>query len=98
METPLEVKLARLAVSTEIKLLRQPSNVQILHEMSSALFSTRVTKALAMSSGGQSPFAGAQKAKTLPKASRLKRAKKPTKGPPSGNDLINVGSFLAEVL
>lgn len=64
----------------------------------SAVSSSRVTKALDVSSGSKSPSAGAKEFERRRKAFSLKGSEILTEGPSSSNEYIDFDSVYAEVL
>lgn len=97
MDTRLDVKYARLAVTAEDELLRRSLYVQSSVEKSVSLFSIRVTEASGVgSSSSESPCAGAKNAKTRMKR-RSNYVRKRTEDLSSGSDDIDTDSVQVKV-
>lgn len=101
METLFEVESACLAVRAGRELLRQPSDVQINIGRSWPLFSSHVINVLDVGLARKSPSAGVKKTRKALRRLGLigpKRPEKPTEGPGSGIDSVEVKLVEAVVL
>lgn len=92
METNFQIESIPLAICVGKEELRRFSDVQSYLKMTSG--SSRVTKVWDVGIGGvKSPSAGAKKTKRSRKASGSKDENKPTDGPLSGSNNIDVDSI-----
>lgn len=98
-ETYFQVMYVRIAVSAEDDLRFRFLGMRSFLEKSSALFSSRVAKALDVRSYScKSPSFDSKKTKVRRKASDSKNVKKGAERPSSGNDKVDVDSVQADIM